>query len=155
MWGCPKDQRPKTRISFHTERNPWFNSGAAQIFLGQAWETCSVFPQVCKYVYSPKTEFSRPMAIPKEQNLSLLFLNFLVWEFHSFTSLLILFPTPPKPHHLENSPSRPVHACQLEGSQRVGRVGLLEKQTGIKYPQTNSQTFPFHLQEENNSGVNM
>lgn len=49
----------------------------------------------------------------------------------------------------------PVHACQPEGSWPVGMVGLLEKQTGIKYPQTNSQTFLFHLQKENNSGVNM
>lgn len=140
MWGCPKGQRPKTQIylliSCYTELNPWFSSRAAWIFLGQAWETCSIFTKVCKSCSCP---FHQNWILPVHRNAKRAKSVFVVSGFPCLGVPLIYkfaytLPTSPKPHHLENSPSRPAHACQPEGSWPVGRVGMLEQSKALNIP---------------------
>lgn len=160
MWGCPKGQRAKSQI-VNIRFLYWFHvcwSWAHDSLVGLIGYFQDKPEKLAQYIanighgHSPKSEFCQSMATPKEQNLSLLFLNFLAWEFHPFTSLLIFFPTLPKPHTWKLCFQS---SWCLPAGRAVGRVGLLETKTRHQISPINSQTFPLHRQKGNNSAVNM
>lgn len=136
--------------------NPWFSTGAAwgtdntRISMRNLFRFVQYLLRCANiaHIHSPKIEFPQSMETPWICCFSV-----SLPGSSTLRNLLILsFSAAPKPHHLENSTSRAVHACQLEGRCPVGRGGLLEEQRCMKYSQTKSQAIPFHPQKENNYG---
>lgn len=146
----------------------WTHDSALELFgawiiLGQVWETCSdlfnihLHVQILLISIPSKLNSLNPWKHQMSKSSLCCFSVSLPGNSTLRRLLILSFSTTsaPKPHHLENFTSRAAHACQLEATCPVGRVGKLEEQRCMKYSQTKSHAIPFHLQKENSYGKNM